>query len=511
MADGATSSKRDLQVAVRNLAKLGGSLGTTLIIGFLIRPLLRRSMDAGAFGPLDAADGFTATWCIVLGLGIDAYVRKEIPLRPKHANDFFGSTLMLRLLLMVPITIGMLLTMSVTGRTSDFDELVWLLAATQFFMALNFTFAALLQSNTTVTGLSVINVVTKVLWAAGSLVGVRLGYGVEAIAVSMLVSELIKALVCWWLCRVHMGLTIANFGWTPSKVIITATLPYYLNNIFHTVYNKFDVFILSVLAEGPLGEAGAKQETAWYGAAAALGGLSMLVTPLLYGVLMPLLTRARDNDPKEYDTLVKRSVELVMVFAIPISLALGVGAETLLSFMYGPAYAPAALALRLLSPIYLFIYVSIMSAMVLQIENRAWQLMRISLAGLVLNMVANVVLILPAIHWLGASGGGAACATVQIATEGGVAITMLVMMGKRGFDRRTVVMMAKTLAVCAVVIGVDVALRQAGVDAARGLVRVLIDAAVYLVLVLVTRAVDPRELTGFMKEASRRKREPQVS
>ena len=60
MADGATSSKRDLQVAVRNLAKLGGSLGTTLIIGFLIRPLLRRSMDAGAFGPLDAADGFTA-------------------------------------------------------------------------------------------------------------------------------------------------------------------------------------------------------------------------------------------------------------------------------------------------------------------------------------------------------------------------------------------------------------------------------------------------------------------
>ncbi len=506
----AVKPSNDVLIAVRNLAKLGGSLGMTLAIGFIIRPLLRRWLGPDAFGPLDTADGFTATFFIVLTLGVDGYIRKEIPLRPGHTNDFFASIFLLRLALSIPIFLAMQGVMIFFHWPREVQVLVWFLGLTQFVQMMNLSFAALLQAHTTVDGLSVINVCSKVAWGLASLLGVYLGYGINAVALALLLSETVKAIVCLALCQKHFHLSFASFGWGPAKVIVLATLPFYLNTVFHTVYNKLDVVLLRQITEGRLGVLAANQETGWYGAAAGLGGLSMLLVPLLSGVMMPLLARAKGSDPLEYSRLIKRSLELVLTVAIPISLALGIGADVLISVMIGDAYAPATLALRLLSPVYLFIYVSIISAVVLQLEERAWTLAIMSLVGLGVNLVANLVLIGPAIDRYGASFGGGACALVQILTEAGVAITMVAMMGRRSLDGRTVKMLLKTGVVCLAVIALDRTLRQR-VPQLPGLLRMVLNGLAYFSGVVVTGAVSPREMIAFAKQAFRRKRhEPAV-
>jgi O-antigen/teichoic acid export membrane protein len=503
-------ASNDVLVAVRNLAKLGGSLGMTLAIGFIIRPLLRRWLGPDAFGPLDTADGFTATFFIVLTLGVDGYIRKEIPTRPGHVNDFFASIFMLRLGLTIPIFLGMWGVMAWFNWPAQVQLLVWVLGLTQFVQMMNLSFAAMLQAHTTVDGLSVINVCSKVAWGVVSLIGVALGYGIAAVALALLVSEGVKAVVCLGLCRKHFHLSFASFGWGPSKVIVVATLPFYLNTVFHTVYNKIDVVLLRQVTEGRLGVAAANQETGWYGAAAGLGGLSMLLVPLLGGVMMPLLARAKESDPLEYQRLIKRSLELVLTFAIPISLAICIGADVLISIMLGEAYAPATLSLRLLSPVYLFIYVSIISAVVLQLENKAWTLAVMSIVGLVVNLAANLLLIGPAIDRFGASYGGAACALVQILTEAGVACAMVTLMGRRSIDERTVKMLFKTAVVCAAVVALDLTLRQRAPHL-PGLLRMVLNGLAYLAGVVVTGAVSPGEMLVFAKQAFRRKRaEPAV-
>lgn len=495
----------DVLVAVRNLAKLGGSLGMTLLIGFIIRPLLRRWLGPDAFGPLDTADGFTATFFIVLTLGVDGYIRKEIPIRPGHVNDFFASVFLLRVGLSVPIFVAMYVVMRVLQWPQEVQLLVWILGATQFVMMMNLSFAALLQAHTTVDGLSLINVLSKVAWGAIALAGVALGYGIKAVALALLASETVKAIVCFGLCRKHLKLTFTSVGWGPAKVIVLATLPFYVNTIFHTVYNKMDVVLLRQITEGRLGVAAANQETGWYGAAAGLGGLSMMLVPLLGGVMMPLLARARDADPAEYTRLIKRSLELVLTVAIPISLALGIGSDVLIHILLGDAYAPATLALRLLSPVYLFIYVSIISAVVLQLEDKAWTLALISLVGLVVNILANLFVIGPALDGWGVAYGGAACALVQILTEAGVAVTMVAMMGRRSLDARTLKMLAKTAVVCVAVVAIDLAQRRFA-PGIPGLLRMVFNGAVYVAGVVALGAVNPRELASFAGQAFRRKR-----
>jgi O-antigen/teichoic acid export membrane protein len=510
--DAAHKPSTDVLVAVRNLAKLGGSLGMTLVIGFVIRPLLRRWLGPDAFGPLDAADGFTATAFIVLSLGVDAYIRKEIPVRHEHANDFFASVFFLRLFVSLPLFGGMWVVLQLTHRPPQMQVLVWILGLTQFMTTMNLSLAALLQAKTTVDGLSIVNVASKLLWAAGSLGGVAAGFGIRAVALALLLSETMKAIVSVWLCRKHFGLSLKSVGWGPAKAIVIATLPFYVNTVFHTVYNKVDVFLLGVIADQKLGEAASNLEQGWYGAASSLGGLSMMLVPLLGGVMMPLLARAKDGNPPEYDRLVKRSLELILIVAIPISLALGIGADTWIQVIGGgPAYAPATLSLRLLSPIYLFIYVSIISAVVLQLENHIWTLTWISGVGLVVNMVANLLLIGPALETYGASYGGAACALTQILTEAGVATTMVVMMGRRSIDARTVKMVVKTAVVCVAVVYLDVVLRGK-LPQLPGLIRMTLNGIAYALGVVLTGAVNPRELLAFAKQAFARKRgEPAVS
>ncbi len=492
----------DVVVAIRNLAKLGGSLGLTLVIGFVIRPLLRRWLGPDSFGPFDAADGFTAVAFIALTLGVDSYILKEIPVRPKHANDFFASVFFTRLALAVPIFIAMQVVMVVTDRPPLMQWLVWVLGVTQFVMAWNSTLQVLLQANTTVDGLSALNVAAKTLWAVGALVGVALGHGIKAVALALLVAEMVKALVSWMLCRKHLQLSFASSGWAPAKVIVLASLPFYLNSVFHTVYNKVDVFLLSVIAGERLGPRAGDVETGWYGAASALGGMSMLVVPLVFGVMMPLLARAREKDPVEYNRLIKRSLELILIIAIPISLALGIGSDVGIGLLFGEAYLPASQALRLLAPVYLFIYVSIISGLVLQLENYAWTLVIISVVALALNLVANLVLIGPALERFGPAGGGMACAAIQLVTEACVATTMVVMMGRRSLDWRTARMLLKTAGVCAAVIGLDVFLRQHAPEI-PGVARMTIDGAVYAAGVVLSRAVDPREMINFGRQAFR--------
>ena len=86
----------DTLAAVTNALKLGSSLVATLAIAVAVKFLMPRYLGPSSFGTLSFADGFTGTFFMALSLGAEAYVRKEVSVRPAHASDFLGGTLVLR-------------------------------------------------------------------------------------------------------------------------------------------------------------------------------------------------------------------------------------------------------------------------------------------------------------------------------------------------------------------------------------------------------------------------------
>src|ERR1700722_19533917 len=191
----AGETRRDLSVALRNAVKLGGSLLATWAVAIVVRFQLPRQMGPTRFGEFAFADSYSASLFILLGLGIDTYIQKEVSIRPKHASDFFGAVLAIRLLLTVVVLGALVVSLDLTHRTGEILPAAIVFGLTQALMALNASLSALLQSATRVGRLAATNVVSKVLWGVAVLVALHLNPPIWVLVVPLLVTEAIKSVV----------------------------------------------------------------------------------------------------------------------------------------------------------------------------------------------------------------------------------------------------------------------------------------------------------------------------
>ncbi len=481
----------DVWRALRDAAKLGGSLVGTWAVGLAVRIVLPRHLGPAAFGGFQFADAFTSTIFIVASLGLDTYVRKEVATRREHASDFFGGTLLLRILLSAIVLAAGVAALNTSGKAHAVLQLVVVLGITQVVLNLNGTYAAMLQAVGQVDGLSVWNVASKVVWGAGIAVALGLGYGVVGVAVAMLASEAVKAAALAVLSYRHVGLRF-RVDTAATTTVVRASLPFFTASVAQVVYCKVDVSIMSFLTNDT--------EVGWYGAAGTLAGMSLLLSPLIGWVLLPLTSRAAARSADELMLVTRRSMELILSVAIPASLFLFVGAGPLVTLAFGRAFAPAAMSLRLLAPTFVLTYAAMVSASILVRLERGWAVSWVSMSGMCLSPVLNLWLVPHGLRALGPGGAGAGAGTALVLTELYTAGTMAWLIGRPGVDRRLALVLAKTAAVCAVVIAADHLLASAG------LWRFAIDAALYVAGVLGTGAVNVREIQGVVRglSASRR-------
>jgi O-antigen/teichoic acid export membrane protein len=475
-------------LAIRNALKLGGSLFFTWSIALAIRLLLPRFLGPERFGELNFADAFTTALFITLNLGSDAYIRKEVAVRPSHASDFFGGMFALRVIAAAALFGVIAVVMDLSHKSADLRSAVFLYAATQFFVTANATLSAMLHAKGRVGAMSVLAVATKVIWAVGVLIAMWTNAGLWAYAVSYLASESVETVVLYALAQKHLGL-VFRIGTLATKKMLISSLPYYATLFATTAYGKLDVSLLDFL--------GTNEEVGWYGAASAVAGLTLLITPLIGWVLTPMYARAASRSSEELFEQIRRTMELILIVAIPASLMLNLGAETWISVIFGARFLPAASALRVLATMFVLTYVAIVYAQALVMQERAWALAKISIAGLFVNVGLNLFLIRRTMAYFGRGGGGTGCALAMLGTEIFVTSIMFWLVGKGAFDRRSVSSIGKSLAAYAVVSFVHAML------AFLGPARLVIDGVLYATVVLWTGAVRPTEMVRVIRDSRR--------
>lgn len=479
------AARADVVTSARNALKLGGSLVLTLGIGFGVRIALRRYLGPAVIGPINFADAFASTAFVFLGLGIDTYLRRIVPVHLEGANEFLGSVFLVRGILSLATFVTMGAVLTVMGQPPEVRLLVWCYGAAQLFLAFNQTMVALLQSARTIDGLSTINVVAKLLWAGGFVATMLFQLPLVGIPLSVAGAELVKLVVCFALARKHVKLRLT---WNPQALwpALRGAFPFYVNSAALVVVNRFDVNVLKVRSDDA--------EIGLYSAAAELAQMTFVLTPMLAGVLMPLLARTLARGTEEYHAMLRRTLELVLTLAFPVSLAIAVGADFWVHLVLGEPYAAAALALSILGPNFLLTYAAVVISIALLLSGGEWTVTLTSLFSVVLNPLLVVVLVGLARDW-GPGGAGAACALASVGTELVVLLVMFTRLGKSAMDRRLALVLVKSTLACLVVMAVDRWLLQP-----LGPARLLLDAVLYVVLAVGSGAVSVRQTLAFARE-----------
>lgn len=492
----------DTHTPLRNALKLGGSLLVTYVIGFGLQVLVPRLLGPESFGQYNWATNTAAAFFILSALGLDVYIRKEVAVRKEHANEFFGGTLLLQTVLAVVLLGALLGVMHMRGAPPEVRALALLLGVYQFFFRLNAILAALLHAHEKVDGLSVAHVLMKCIWGFGLAGMLLLRAPLPWLAAPFIAAELFKTVFLFRLTRQHAGLRL-HVDVRATAATLLAALPFFLNDAALASNGPLDIFVLGAIAN--------TTEVGYYGAVWGIAGLTMLLSPILGWVLLPMMSRAAASSQEEFTRILRRGLEGIVSLSVPVTLALALGAETWVRLLIGERYLPAAPVLRLLAPIFVFTYVATVCGSWLMAANRPWTVTRTTVLAVGLKLGLNLLLIGPFMQWRGLTGGASASAISLALYEIIVTAVLVYAIGSRAWDTRSLAVLGKTLGVCAAVTAVHLLLGHLGLDArdlGRGLARLVVDGLLYASLILLTGAVRKDEVLGLVRLV-RNRRKPQ--
>lgn len=489
------SAAHEGATALRNALKLGASLFLTWGVALVVTFKLPNYLGSLSYGHYKVGEQFAMSAAVFLSLGVDTYASREVAVRPKHASDFFLGVLLTRALVLLP-----LVAYGVFWASDKVEERA--LAAALFgfayvFNSLNQTFQQMLQAASKVGGLAVANVVAKILWGGGLFAAVFLKAPFWVLPLPMIASEVMKAGFLFIATRDAVALEL-RLDVQQTKEVLKISLPFFVANVAVSLGSSIDVVVLG----GMLPQS--SPEVGWYGAAREVARLSALLSPILSGVLIPMMSRAKARNEEEFFRILRRGIEGVNVVSIPLTLGLALGADLWIHLALRDEFLPAASSLRWLAPTFVLSYGNVLLWLALMILGRSWTITGVSIFGLILLPVFIAVAV-PLTQGTGPGGAGMGCAMAMSARELVVILVFLAFLGKRAIDRRVASNTLKSLLVSAIVIGAHVAMTR------LGYVRVAVDAALYAVLALGLGILRPRDVIAVLKMIKDRKKPQPVT
>ncbi|HLK35107.1 MAG TPA: hypothetical protein VKU41_00055 [Polyangiaceae bacterium] len=465
----------EMGTALRNGIKMGGSLIVTWTVAIIVKlhvPAILGPVLQGHFG---FAESFASMFFAVLGLGIDTHLMKEVSVRPKYASNVVGGVMALRTLMSLALFVAMALVLRLTGRSWEILLTVMVFGAANYLMAFNATLGAVLQAVSRVEPAVIANIVTKGVWGIGLLVGLHYHASLAVLALPALIGEALRAAIMVPSTTSGAGLRY-RIDVPHVKEALVASVPYFVNALALGVLSSLGMTVLEYIKKD-------ERELGWFGAVQNVASLCMLLSPLLFWVVMPLLSRANARSEEEGLAVFRRCLEGLVVVIVPATVLLSAGSDVFIRLAFGPKFAPAQTGLSILSLVFAMTYMNTMLALTLIVRGRGWAVTVISVSAVFITATLMLVLVPLGRHFIGEGGECAGAAMSVIGSEACVLTAMLTRFESFPLDARNVRVFSTAVAIAAAVLVLDRRLHPLGPS------RLVIDAVFYVTLAFALRVV----------------------
>jgi O-antigen/teichoic acid export membrane protein len=236
-----------------------------------------------------------------------------------------------------------------------------------------------------------------------------------AVAAVLVASSVVRLLIQAWGLRGLDGLRAGRAADLPWRGLLAAGLPFLLWQALGVIYFRMDVIMLGRLA--PAATVG------WYGAASRLLDGLTFIADVVTITSYPVMARLWIESPGEFGRIAQRTLDLLLVVTVPLSVSLLVFAPQIVETLFSAQFAGTVPILRVQAFTLALLFLDYFLATVLMAigRERAW--LRIAVVACVLNPVLNWVAIPLTEARYGNGGIGAAAATLT--TEACVAVCAL--------------------------------------------------------------------------------------
>jgi O-antigen/teichoic acid export membrane protein len=390
---------------VRNWSLLAGSQVVASLIAMATMVVVSRTLGDAEFGRLYLALTLTYIVGLAVDFGLSQVVTRAVARDRGLARPYF-----VRAALVVGamgvclyfLTLGFAVALGYTPEVQSLAAIfAFLIVAEGFSQILGALFQAHEQMLVPVLARVTVNAISLAL-----VVPLLLnGHGAHAVAAVIVIAAVLRAALQAVAVRRLEGFRLPAPPPPPWRGLLRAGLPFLAAQELGLFAYRVNVVILGRMAS--------EATVGWYGAATRVMEALNFIPLLLTTATFPVLSRLWVNSQSEFGVTVRKTLDLVLVIAVPVTIILFTLAEDIVGALFTlQSYAPAVPILRIqaLSLALMFVDYLLVCALMAIGKERVW--IGILAAACVLNPVLNWVLI-PAADAQYANGGiGAALATL---------------------------------------------------------------------------------------------------
>ena len=370
----------------KNTFYLTSALVAQKFFSFIYFTLIARQMGVAAIGLYTIALSFSSLFSVLTDLGLTPVLIREGAKDNQKAGALLGNLLTLKIFLALFAYAFLNLVVYLLGYPVIQRELIWLSGLIMALDAFSLSFYGVLRSFQKLSFEAVGMVGGQIITIVAGLIVLKFNGSLIFLLLALALGSLFN--VCWsgmnliWRYQVWPRFL---FNVSLLKTMARYALPFALAGIFVKVYSYIDVIILSRLL-GP-------KEVGWYSVPSKITFAFQFIPMALAASLYPAMSQFFVQDRARLRAVFEKGLLYLAMLALPISFGLAVLGELLIVKLYGPAYLPSILPLKILLASLVFAFLDFPVGSLLNACHRQSAQTTVMGGTMTLNIILNLILI----------------------------------------------------------------------------------------------------------------------
>lgn len=365
----------------------------TTVLGLIYLAYLMRHLGPEEWGIISYALSLTAILSILLDLGLNTLITREIARDRSVTGKYAGNILIIKLLLSVSLFVIVAIAVIFIGYSEEVSTVIELILLSIIFTSISQFCYNILQANEIMEYQAFGSMINSLLMLSGVLFAIHNNFNIVGFSAIYAGTGLLVLIYSTAVCVMKVGIPRFEIDLAFWKQTLLEGFPYGLSGFFGTIYYYID----SVMLYPMQGEAA----VGWYNTAYRLFIYVLFIPQILSTTLFPVMARLSALSKSSVKLAYEKFFKYMAMLGIPLGVGTTLLAGKIIYTLFGSGYSNSTIALQILIWSAVFIFLSNPFGCLFNSLNMQRIGMKIAFICSVFNVIANFIMI-PSFSYIGA-------------------------------------------------------------------------------------------------------------
>jgi len=356
-----------------------------ILLGFTVGIYVARQLGPAQYGLLNYALSYVGIFSVLMNLGLDSIVVRELVKTPEKRDQLLGSTFMLKLAGFGVMLISIIISIALSDKDPQTNIIIAIIAVGylfQTFQVLDFYYQAEVKGKYVAISQTTALLIVSAFRLYFAFKLYPLAYFAALESLFMLISFSMYAI---FYMKCGNGLFSWKFKTSTAKMLLRESWPLLLSSAAGVIYMRID----QVMIKQMLGDA----EVGYYAVAVRLVELWYFLPMIICSSLFPSIIRARNISEAHYSNRLKMLFSLMFWMGLIVSIGMCLAGKFIVTVLYGNEYAMSFNVLVIYAWNIIFCAMGVACGKWLLAEGLQMCSLYVALIGMVVNVICNFIFI----------------------------------------------------------------------------------------------------------------------